>query len=54
VKAIGRPKPTLTAVICPGPAGRWSAVVLACHRVVAGLREPGGGAVTGGLSQRRV
>jgi hypothetical protein len=53
VKAIGRAEPALTAVICPGPAGRWSAVVLACHRVVAGLREPGG-AVTGGLSQRRV
>ena len=54
VKAIGRPKSALTAGTCPRPGGRWSPAALACHRVITGLREPGGGTVTGGLSQHRV
>ena len=55
---IGRPKPTWTAGTCPDSAGRSSPVALA-YQPSGGLPgckvpEPGGGAVTGGLSQRRM
>ena len=55
---IGRPKPTWTAGTGPDSAGRSSPVALACQPSggLPGCKvpEPGGGAVTGGLSQRRV
>jgi hypothetical protein len=55
---IGRPKPTWTAGTCPDSAGPSSPVALACQPSggLPGCKVPehGGGAVTGGLSQRRV
>ncbi len=55
---IGRPKPTWTAGTGPDSAGRSSPAALACQPSggLPGCKvpEPGGGAVTGGLSQRRV